>query len=1053
MSQVKKFQAGGKFRMNGRELSGQKALDNLAAAFAGSDPSERGMWNIAQKAIQDGNTAQYNTSDNSIQVFDDKGNDITGTYYQGKASTSDSGLKRFFDALGENESHRFKKSGRYMSLVNMNDTPESTPSNKTPLTRGSGWWEYTKDKSGKKSYIDGINNEEKMGVLHNIRKYFDDEDRATLQDRYDTTGWKKSTLDTFTSMYDKVAREERENYWNSLYDRIRGDVLTPADKQLLTAFGFTEPSTTTTTSAQGSNTNAGQSAVPENWTGNKTLAQSNKLDIRKGDDGHYYIYGDNPYVSGTYYLKDYDWAAGTPFENGVAYNGRLYTQDEVFDTTSPNRDLAMQQAMKPFIDAWRDRNLSFLERWNKAKQSGVHWANEDNNIFQQIDKTGNPYTINPNEGWIENWSKYFRENGLREGDYSIIDATDIFDTPEGQQVIAYINNKDYNFRNPYGIDNLRYMVRDGAGNITNYDSLDALTAGAGLSTNKSIYSTGRNIQYNPYQNINGSDYAEYRKFKTGNQENTLFIDRDGYLYWARRDQNGQLMAPKRVYDINRMKEILANPDGITDINKEYSKITLAPTGAFFGTNIPAWSFRFKQWQKNREQSNNPESFQWGGSIQRVKNNVANSYVNDAVTDVSNMHAIDSSQGGLTDDEKKLIAAAAGDLVGVGLTFVPVYGNIAGAATGMASSLARFSTNKETGVKGSGWKLAGDLALDAASILPIIGTGAKAAKAASTIRAVAKPILKLLSITGAATPVMTAVQKIANGEKYTSADLAEAIRGVGSAVIAGNMISQSAGNAKLAAKKASEAAGIDANSIKRGSVTLEGGKQYTDESTAKELEDLIQKNPTKQKAINAIIEKARGKDIVLNESQAESILSQKGVEFENGKLNLNPFKKGLLKRSPTNAVYKTPEVYSASRYYFSPRKRADILGSEAVYGFGRKQGILNNTSEEELNAAIKRLSSGFDYSTSSESKAADKALLRLSAYNPKLFGNLLKAGNVYRPVQDIRNKGELIFGGRRYYRIPAKTPEISQPKEDFNLWFNIEKVVEKLNNLFLNNFFI
>ena len=43
MSQVKKFQAGGKFRMNGRELSGQKALDNLATAFAGSDPSERGM--------------------------------------------------------------------------------------------------------------------------------------------------------------------------------------------------------------------------------------------------------------------------------------------------------------------------------------------------------------------------------------------------------------------------------------------------------------------------------------------------------------------------------------------------------------------------------------------------------------------------------------------------------------------------------------------------------------------------------------------------------------------------------------------------------------------------------------------------------------------------------------------------------------------------------------------------------------------------------------------------------------------------------------------------
>ena len=112
MSQVKKFQVGGKFRMNGREISGQRALDNLAAAYAGSDPSERGMWNVAQRAIQDGYTAQYNNGDNSIQVFDVDGNDVTSKYTDTKASTTDKGIKRFFDSIGENESHRFKKSGR-----------------------------------------------------------------------------------------------------------------------------------------------------------------------------------------------------------------------------------------------------------------------------------------------------------------------------------------------------------------------------------------------------------------------------------------------------------------------------------------------------------------------------------------------------------------------------------------------------------------------------------------------------------------------------------------------------------------------------------------------------------------------------------------------------------------------------------------------------------------------------------------------------------------------------------------------------------------------------
>ena len=86
-----------------------------------------------------GNTAQYN-ADNSITVFDQNGNDITNRYTDTKASTSDKGIKRFFDAVTENESHRFKKSGKYMSLVNMEDTSEDTTAkNKTKLNRGSGW--------------------------------------------------------------------------------------------------------------------------------------------------------------------------------------------------------------------------------------------------------------------------------------------------------------------------------------------------------------------------------------------------------------------------------------------------------------------------------------------------------------------------------------------------------------------------------------------------------------------------------------------------------------------------------------------------------------------------------------------------------------------------------------------------------------------------------------------------------------------------------------------------------------------------------------------------
>ena len=41
-----------------------------------------------------------------------------------------------------------------------------------------------------------------------------------------------------------------------------------------------------------------------------------------------------------------------------------------------------------------------------------------------------------------------------------------------------------------------------------------------------------------------------------------------------------------------------------------------------------------------------------------------------------------------------------------------------------------------------------------------------------------------------------------------------------------------------------------------------------------------------------------------------------------------------------------------RYYFDPFKRADVLGSKAVFGFGKKQGLLGDTTAEELSAALK-----------------------------------------------------------------------------------------------------
>lgn len=84
----------GSFSMNGRTIQGQLALDRLFDKYKNVDLSERGMYDVANKAILEGKKVVYNPANNTIQVLDESGNDITGNYTKIKASPNDSGFKR-----------------------------------------------------------------------------------------------------------------------------------------------------------------------------------------------------------------------------------------------------------------------------------------------------------------------------------------------------------------------------------------------------------------------------------------------------------------------------------------------------------------------------------------------------------------------------------------------------------------------------------------------------------------------------------------------------------------------------------------------------------------------------------------------------------------------------------------------------------------------------------------------------------------------------------------------------------------------------------------------
>ena len=81
-----------------------------------------------------------------------------------------------------------------------------------------------------------------------------------------------------------------------------------------------------------------------------------------------------------------------------------------------------------------------------------------------------------------------------------------------------------------------------------------------------------------------------------------------------------------------------------------------------------------------------------------------------------------------------IAASIVDLAGIGATFAPVVGNVAGAATGAVGSLTHFGADiARDGLDwGDAGKLGMNLAFDAATLIPGLGTAAKAGKLAKAL---------------------------------------------------------------------------------------------------------------------------------------------------------------------------------------------------------------------------------------------------------------------------------------------------------------------------------
>lgn len=451
-----------------------------------------------------------------------------------------------------------------------------------------------------------------------------------------------------------------------------------------------------------------------------------------------------------------------------------------------------------------------------------------------------------------------------------------------------------------------------------------------------------------------------------------------------------------------MKNLIA--DATKYNNTSYKELERLIKAQINADDMPAQMPAFKK------EGGKIEKLGFGRALQSTTTTAKSKDISEANTDITKSHALDGSDGGLTEAEQLQITAAIGDLAGVGLSFVPGAGNITGAITGMGASTAKFVGDiKQDGFQGKdlgGYAM--NLALDAASILPIVGTGAKAAKAAKVIKSIGAPLIKALSLYGATTPVITAVSKIANGEKYTSADLAQAIQGIGSVVVGGKMFKDALGNAKLAKKVATKAADTANSGLNTAKSAKAGG--FKMKRTPDQLQAFVASNPTKSKAIETVqaFAKHEGKEITT--SDAEKILTDLGINFNKGKANfsLKAWKKGFHTRGEATTSFNRPEPAEAGStfgYLINPFARSKVLGSEAVFGFGKNPGQMNLIKKREISSALRRLQSG-------RASLTDQALARMTAYNPQAFGNLFGTIDHYKPST---SQNGFYFGGKRYYR--------------------------------------
>jgi len=606
------------------------------------------------------------------------------------------------------------------------------------LYRDTRNFDYNSNSDGTLVWSNGPQNAGNLAALNNFIDMLSMSEEDAKK-KYNWTGYEDQINDLRTWY------AGNQNYdWEGLRSRIKENQLDDADWDILRYMGFGENQPSSSSASNTDNT-------PRSYEGsglNNDWLTRNNYYVQKGSDENTYLYrlgtdenGKPKYLidtSAKIYLPNMGILGdNSQWNGGAIINGRFYTENEIWDPNS-----AAGQSFAELTRAWNSG--SGETSWLNAKNTGWRFAGSDadNYMFSTYDR---------NTGTNPLWDQYFDQYKDDDNIWYVRNlANNFLGTPKGMEIISYI---DQNNRSKAGYENPYFAVYNPIDKqfkrFENEEALSSYLQGLNIQKQSSLYSGDANFDIYDFlfdKNKNKYSYVSPINTFTGTgssqQSTELYKGPDGNYYYLLDNSNPEDLQFIRIDDQNVINQIL---NGQTISNE----------------NLPSWAKRrllergkrryMKQGGKiDFNKINYLQKHQYGGIFSNPYTGSTNKVERnkDAKITIGGSHqAFGGGKHGVRTEADKLANWATGfDTAAVGTSFIPVYGNIVGAASGLTGSALRFASDiKKDGFQGKDlWRFLGNVGLDALTLIPGLGSaaaGIKATKGASKVAKVASTIAK------------------------------------------------------------------------------------------------------------------------------------------------------------------------------------------------------------------------------------------------------------------------------------------------------------------------